>query len=133
MPKEAPLWRARPVAKDFDAALSFLSLIFPARQANALVSTLRRSSAVPHPARDLLRASGLKLLPKEEADVAADLKRIRKGKALSPVLLIRGDMLHDMPLLVADGYHRICASCHYDEKAPIACLLAACQEATRES
>ena len=56
--------------------------------------------------------------------VAEDLSRIRKGKALAPVLLIRGDMSKNVPLVVADGYHRICAICYYDEDAPIACRVA---------
>jgi TPR repeat protein len=29
-----------------------------------------------------------------------------------------------VPLIVADGYHRICAICYYDESAPIACRMA---------
>jgi hypothetical protein len=33
-------------------------------------------------------------------------------------------MKHGVPLMVADGYHRICASCHFDEDAAIACLFA---------
>ena len=53
--------------------------------------------------------------------MAADLKRIRKGKPLSPVLLIAGDMTAGVPLTVADGYHRICAVCYFDEDAPVSC------------
>jgi len=36
-----------------------------------------------------------------------------------PPLLIRGDMSKGVPLIVADGYHRICAICYFDESAPI--------------
>lgn len=123
MPKERLTWRTRPAAKDFDAALSFLSLLCPAARAQKAIAAFRRAKTVSHPARDLLRASGLPLLPRDEPDVAADLKRIHKGKALSPVLLIRGDLSRDVRLMIADGYHRICAVCYYDEKARIACLL----------
>jgi hypothetical protein len=58
---------------------------------------------------DLLRAAHLPLLPSDESHVDADLKRIHKGKALAPALLVRGDIASGLPLIVADGYHRICA------------------------
>jgi hypothetical protein len=70
------------------------------------VAKLRRTKAVHHAAKDLLRASGLPLLPEDDKHVAADLKRIHKGKALSPVLLVQGGMKNGVPLTVADGYHR---------------------------
>ena len=54
---------------------------------------------------------------------AGDLKKIRKGKALSPVLLLRGDAATGTPLTVADGYHRICASWYRDENVLIACRI----------
>ncbi len=82
-----------------------------------------KAKTVEHAAKDLLRASNLPLLPREEAHVEADLTRIRKGKDLAPVLLVRGDMGQGVPLVVADGYHRICAICYYDENAPIPCRL----------
>jgi len=47
----------------------------------------------------------------------------KDGKALSPVLLVRGDVTQDLPLVVADGYHRICASWYRDENIPIACRI----------
>jgi hypothetical protein len=56
--------------------------------------------------------------------VSEDLKRIQKGKALAPVLLVRDDVATGLPLIVADGYHRICAVCYFDESAPIPCRIA---------
>jgi hypothetical protein len=123
MAKGAVRWSGEPVPKDFEAALSFLSLVYPRARAAKLVRSLRRATKVTHAAKDLLRASGLPLLAPEEPHVAADLRRIRKGKSLSPVLLVQGDRSRAQPLLVADGYHRICAVCYYDEDAPISCLL----------
>jgi hypothetical protein len=55
--------------------------------------------------------------------VEEDLKRIHKGKPLVPVLLVRGDMAKGIPLIVADGYHRICAVCYYEESALVVCRL----------
>jgi hypothetical protein len=46
---------------------------------------------------------------------------------LSPVLLVRGHTnppLHvNDDLVIADGYHRVCASHHLDENADIPCKL----------
>ena len=64
------------------------------------------------------------LLPADNAHVARDLKKVEDGRKLSPVLLVRGDLARGTPLVVADGYHRICASYHLDENADIPCRLA---------
>jgi|SRR5580704_7389065 hypothetical protein len=124
MPKQTVLWKATPVLASFDAARSYLSLIYTPANTAKLVGALRKAHPATHAAKDLLRASGLPLLPRDEAHVAADLKRIHKGKRLSPVLLIQGEMDRGIPLIIADGYHRICASCHYNEDAAISCRLA---------
>jgi hypothetical protein len=70
-----------------------------------------------------LRASALPLLSEDDVHVDGDLKRIRKGKPLAPVLLVRGDAARALPLIVADGYHRICAICYFDESEPVPCIL----------
>ena len=124
MSKRVVVWRKNPTHEDFTAAQIYLSLISSPARARTLVAKLHRTKSVNHAAKDLLRASGLPLLPHAERHVAADLKRIHKGKALSPVLLVQGNMKHGVPLTVADGYHRICASCHFDEDAAIACRIA---------
>jgi hypothetical protein len=121
MSKDAVAWKKQPAEKDFAAAASFLSLVYPRARTLGLVRALRNAGTVRHVAKDLLRASNLPLLPADEPHVAEDLKRIRKGKPLPPVLLVRGDMSKCVPLIVADGYHRICATCYYDEDAPISC------------
>jgi hypothetical protein len=48
---------------------------------------------------------------------------VAAGEQLSPVLLVRGQAKKGLALLVADGYHRICASYHLDEDADIPCRL----------
>jgi hypothetical protein len=121
--KRSRLWKREPEAKDFEAAQRFLSLVCPASRAARLVNALRTARTVEHAAKDLLRASALPLLRRDASRVAADLKRISKGKPLSPVLLIEGDLAKAVPLLIADGYHRVCAVCYYDEDAPVACRL----------
>jgi hypothetical protein len=123
MPKHSKLWKNKPDVRDFEAARCYLSLIYPAPQTKGLVHALRSAKTVEHPAKDLLRASALPLLPRDESHVEDNLKRINKGKPLSPVLLIQGDMSKAVPLIIADGYHRVCAVCYYDEDAPVACRL----------
>ena len=117
-------WSEEGEAQDFDAAAKFLSLLCSDAKAKALVKSLRNSKLVEHAAKDLLRAAHLPLLPNDESHVDEDLKRIHKGKTLPPVLLIRGDIASGLPLIVADGYHRICAVCYFDESAPIPCRIA---------
>jgi hypothetical protein len=48
---------------------------------------------------------------------------VGSGGLLSPVLLVRGDAWRGVPLVIADGYHRICASYYLDEDADIPCRL----------
>jgi len=123
MSKDHLVWKAKPEAEDYEGALNFLSLIFPANKPEKLLRALRKTAVVERAAKDLLRASNLALLPRDEPHVDEDLKRIHQGKPLAPVLLIRGDMAKGLPLIVADGYHRICAICYYDESAPIPCRI----------
>jgi hypothetical protein len=84
-----------------------------------LVRKLKAAPLNHGKANDLLRASRLPLLPIEDLEVIRDLKKVRKGELLSPVLLVRGNFAQGVPLIVADGYHRICASYHISDDADI--------------
>jgi hypothetical protein len=123
MSKQKLVWKKKPEAEDYEGALNFLLLIYSDAKARRLLRLFRKGKTVNHAAKDLLRGSDLPLLSREDPHVEADLTRIRKGKDLSPVLLVRGDMTQGVPLVVADGYHRICAICYFDESAPIPCRL----------
>ena len=123
MAKEQIVWKMKSEAKDYEGARNFLSLIFPDAKAERLLRALHKTENIERAAKDLLRASSLPVLPRDEPHVDEDLKRIHKRKALPPVLLVRGDMSKGVPLIVADGYHRICAICYYDESAPIPCRM----------
>jgi hypothetical protein len=116
-------WSEEPQEHDYPAAASFLSLISEPTEVRKLVTALKAAPIVRHQAKDLLRASGLALLPADNAHVASDLAKISRGERLSPVLLVRGDMRRAVNLVIADGYHRICASYHVDENADIPCHL----------
>jgi hypothetical protein len=117
------IWKQRPDAHDFPAALDYLALVLDEAMARKLVAALRKAPTQRKKAKDLLRASRLPLLSRDNPHVVGDLKKIKKGKPMSPVLLVRGNAGADIPLLVADGYHRICASWYRDENIPIACRI----------
>jgi hypothetical protein len=117
------LWKAEPEAHDYPAAASYLSLLASTAQVSDLVERLETGDIEYYKAKDILRASGLPLLGKDDPHVASDLKKVEKNKALSPVLLVRGDLLSGAALSIADGYHRVCASYHVDENTDIPCRI----------
>jgi hypothetical protein len=112
-------WKDDPEAQDFPAAESYLSLLVGGETAARLAKTLRKQRSLKrYAAKDILRAANLPLLASKDSEVAADLEKVKQGDKLSPVLLVQGD-----PLWIADGYHRICASYHLDEKTEVPCRI----------
>ena len=124
MPKPKVHWASEPEGHDFPAALDYLSLVMPESQAAALAEALRTAPTVRRKAKDILRASRLAALDDTNVHVAKDLAKIRAGSPLSPVLLVRGDLRSDVPLTIADGYHRVCASLLVNEDTLIPCRIA---------
>jgi hypothetical protein len=116
-------WKNEPDEHDFPAASDYLSLVFADDVVTATVDALRAAPLWHRKAKDLLRASNLALLGTDNAHVAKDLNKVQSGERLSPVLLVRGNAAKNIPLIVADGYHRICASYHLDENADIPCRI----------
>jgi hypothetical protein len=114
-------WAAEPREKDFRAAASYLSLVLPEARAGRSWSGSARARTVHHQAKDLERASGMKLLPPDDPEVVSKPKKSRKRAPLTPVLLVRGALDARHPLVIADGFHRICAAYHVDRNAPIPC------------
>jgi hypothetical protein len=116
-------WKEEPDDHDYPAAEDYLSLLMPPANARRVVDRLRKAAVVRRKGKDLLRASRLPPLPAENLHVAHDLKKVKDGRKLSPVLLVRGELASEVPLTIADGYHRICASYHLDEDADIPCRI----------
>ncbi len=119
-------WKPEPDAHDYPAAAAYLSLVMSAGEVKATVARLQAAPLMHAKAKDLLRASGLPHLPTDNVHVALDLKKVKAGQKLSPVLLVRGRVASSIPLAVADGYHRICASYNLDEDADIPCRIVDC-------
>ena len=72
-------------------------------------------------AKDLLRASNLSPLGVSNSHVERDRKKITKGTPLPPILLVRDSK--NVKLIIADGYHRLCAAYSVDEDASIPCWI----------
>ncbi len=72
-------------------------------------------------AKDIFRASRLPLLGTANSHVLKDTKKIESKVRLSPILLVR-DSNHSK-VIIADGYHRLCAVYYYDEDAIIPCQI----------
>ena len=106
---------------DYPAAESYLNLIFDNNKTNELVNKLKESSVETFKAKDILRATQLSLLGISNSHVEKDTKKIKDGKKLSPILLVRDEVTHR--LIIADGYHRLCAVYSLDEDATIPCKI----------
>lgn len=116
-------WKDEPDDHDYPAAADYLSLILPDDAVQDVVGRLRKGTLVRRKAKDLLRASTLPLLPETNPHVKKDLAKVREGKLLSPVLIVRGHLPSGCPMTIADGYHRVCASYLLDENADIPCRM----------
>lgn len=116
-------WLPKPENHDYQAAEDYLSLIMSLKNAADYRQQLSAAQGdVTHrKAKDILRASQLALLDEKNKHVADDLLKVSSGQSLSPILLLRGSDKH--PLIVADGYHRVCASYWIDENTDIPCIL----------
>jgi hypothetical protein len=117
-------WADQPESHDYPAAAAYLSLIADPAVVDVLIVALRAGVDRPYKAKDILRAARLPLLGSEDREVANDLRKIHDGKALSPVLLVRGSITEGRPMHIVDGYHRTCAAYQIDEDADIPCRIA---------
>ncbi len=118
-------WLTAPRERNYPAAQSYLSLIYDEKMAKDYVEALRRAPLSEYKAKDIFRASGLPLLGLSNDHVEKDKQKIKNGQALSPLLLVR-DPAHGR-VVIADGYHRLCAVYSFDEDAVIPCQIVSAQ------
>ena len=114
-------WLSQPEKHDYPAARSFLSLVYRKLQTRTYVRKLRQAPVSEYKAKDIFRASGLSLLGLSNSHVERDQQKITSGRALSPLLLIRDQV--NGRVIIADGYHRLCAVYSYDKDAIIPCKI----------
>lgn len=112
------IWLQEPEEHDYPAAKDYLELHFDDIKSSKLVIQLKKTDVIKKKAKDILRASRLPLLPKDNIHVKNNIKKVKNGEKLSPVLLVRGEKL-----IIADGYHRVCAIYYLSEDLTIPCKL----------
>jgi hypothetical protein len=117
--KEIIKWLDAPQAHDYPAAQSYLALLYSPKQAKVFVKQLKASKMASFKAKDIFRASTLSLLGVSNFHVEKDRQQILSGNALSPILLVRDGS----KVVIADGYHRLCAVYSFDEDALIPCKI----------
>ena len=118
---EGTHWLADVLEHDYSAAESYLSLIYAADRVADVVGRFKMTPIVKFKAKDLSRASRLPLLGVNNSEVEKDMKKIRKGQGLSPILLLRDEQ--NGKVVIADGYHRLCAIYRINEDEWIPCKI----------
>lgn len=116
--KKDEFWLSDPEEHDYAAAQDYLDFLFSNSQVSEIVHRLKKEKTILKKAKDILRSSQLTLLPMDNIHVKANLQKVKKGKKMSPVLLVRGQ-----PMVIADGYHRVCAIYYLSEDLNIPCRL----------
>lgn len=115
-------WLDKPQKHDFPAAESYLSLSMDDIAVKTAMEELEHAKMTSFAAKDIFRASGLSLLGISNSHVEKDRDRIIRDEKLSPLLLYRDRT--NGKLIIADGYHRLCAVYKFDEDAMIPCKIA---------
>jgi hypothetical protein len=114
-------WLPEPEDHNYPAAASFLSLLFREERVAQMVTDLKGAPMVQFKAKDLVRASQLSVLGISNSHVEKNRRKIRTGISLSPLLLVRDEVRGKV--IIADGYHRLCAVYEIDEDAWIHCKI----------
>jgi hypothetical protein len=119
--KIIPTWLDITEEHDYPAAASYLSLTLSPERVAPIVASLRKVSLSHFKAKDIFRASGLSLLGISNSHVDKDRRKIINNLPLSPLLLVRAPELGKV--IIADGYHRLCAVYAINEDALIPCKI----------
>ncbi len=114
-------WLDQPQKHDYLAACSYLSLTMDDEAAGSVATALENAGMAEFAAKDIFRSSGLSMLGVSDSHVETDLAHIIRREKLSPLLLYRDRSTGR--LIVADGYHRLCAVYKFDENAMIPCKI----------
>ena len=115
-------WLDKPEDHDYPSAFSYLNLIYDDKRATKFIAALKKARVKQFKAKDIFRASKLSLLGVSNSHIEKDSGKIRTGERLSPILLVRNTA--NGWVIIADGYHRLCAVYSFDEDALIPCKIA---------
>lgn len=114
-------WLDDPEEHNYHAAASYLSLVYIETAAAEFAEKLKAAKITRFKAKDIFRSSGLSLPGISNMHVERDRKKVEDGISLSPLLLVRD--AQNGKLIIADGYHRLCAIYSLDEDAVIPCKI----------
>lgn len=115
------LWEKKPDKKHYRAAEEYLTLIYKTKKVKRLIRQLKGAPMTSFMAKDIFRATMLPLLGISNYRIKRNEQKIQTGIKISPILLVRS--FETDQLIVADGYHRLCALYHLDEEARIPCKI----------
>ena len=114
-------WLSDVEEHNYPAAESYLSIIYTEAKVAEMIVKLRSTPVVQFKAKDIFRASRLPLMGVSNLHVEKDRDKISKGRGLSPLLLLRDTQ--NGKVVIADGYHRLCAIYEFNEDALIHCKI----------
>ena len=106
---------------NYPAAESYLKILYSEDRVAEMMARFRSVAIVQFKAKDIFRASQLSLLGVSNLHVEKDREKIQKKKSLSPLLLLRDEQ--NGKVVIADGYHRLCAIYEFNEDAWILCKI----------
>ena len=115
-------WQDDANPDDYEAAGHYLALVDIQKNIDKTLADLRAGAIVEYKATDLLRAAQLIVPKADDRPTREQIKKIKHGEPVSPVLLVRVPSLRKV--IVADGFHRICAAYRIDPDVVLHCKLA---------
>ena len=114
-------WLDIPEDHDYPAARDYLNLLLSDDLCDKIIHKLKKSTIKEFKAKDIFRASGLSLLGVSNSHVKKNIKKIKKSEELSPIIIVRDSF--QRKVIIADGYHRLCAVYTFNEDAEIPCKI----------
>jgi len=104
------LWESQADKDNARDATEYLAMFKRNKNAARIILDLRNGKLVTFKAKDILRASRLDPVPVDNEHVRIALDLIAQGIPLTPVYLLRGKLKQGVPVVIADGYHRVSAA-----------------------
>ncbi|MFP5390712.1 MAG: hypothetical protein ACLGI6_04075 [Gammaproteobacteria bacterium] len=114
-------WLPEPADDNYGSAEAYLSLQYKPKQARKWAGRLREAPMTQYAAKDILRASSISIMAVQAFDWSRQQHQIAEGTPLSPILLVRQGK--GRPLIIADGFHRLCALFAEDEQLQVPCKI----------
>jgi hypothetical protein len=114
-------WLPEPADKNYEAAETYLQLLYDRKKARRWAKQLKRTEITKYEAKDILRASRTPMSEIQAFDWTKQQKQINEGKPLSPILIVKQD--NGGYLIIADGFHRMCALFANDQEIKVPCKI----------